>query len=89
MTECHAVALDYDGYQFSPSDKGEIHVVELTDVAAIRSVNMIESQPAKTVLAAVGIEDYVVKSPRRRYRRDRDARRTSRSIHRRRGSVAV
>lgn len=63
MTECFAIALDFDGYQFTPHEKGDIHVSELTDVAQIRSVNIDESEAAKSVLAAVGIEDYVVKSP--------------------------
>lgn len=63
MSECHAVALDDDGYQFTPSEKGDIHVTELTDITRIRSVNIDKSDPAKAVLAAVGIEDYVVKSP--------------------------
>jgi hypothetical protein len=63
MSECHAVALDYDGYEFTPSEHGDIHVSEITDVAQIRSVNIDDSEAAKTVLAAVGIEDYVVKSP--------------------------
>lgn len=57
--QCHAVALDYDGYEFTASEHGEgdIHVVDLTDVAQIRSVNIDESDPAKTVLSAVGIEE--------------------------------
>jgi hypothetical protein len=63
MSECLAVSLDDDGYQFTPSDTGEIHVFELTDVATIRSVNLTESDAAKTVLAQAGIEDYVIKSP--------------------------
>lgn len=63
MSECLAVALDYDGYQFTSSEKGDIHVSELTDATQIRSVNIEESDPAKAVLSAVGIEDYVVKSP--------------------------
>ena len=64
MGECFAVALDYDGYEFSAdSEKGAIHVFELTDIAAIRSVNIEESQAAKAVLSKVGIEDYVIKSP--------------------------
>jgi hypothetical protein len=63
MSECHAVSLDYDGYQFTPSEQGDIHVTELTDVAHIRSVNMINSDPATVVLAQEGIEDYVIKSP--------------------------
>lgn len=63
MSECHAVTLDADGYQFSPSEHGDIHVFELTEVVQLRSVNMIESEAATRVLAAVGIEDYVVKSP--------------------------
>jgi hypothetical protein len=61
--QCLAVSLDYDGYQFAPSEKGDIHVSELTEVTQIRSVNIDESDAAKTVLSAVGIEDYVVKSP--------------------------
>jgi hypothetical protein len=63
MTDCYAVALDYDGYEFTPSEQGAIHVFELTDVAQIRSVNMTDSDPATVVLAQEGIEDYVIKSP--------------------------
>lgn len=63
MSECHAVELDFNGYQFSPSETGDIHVAELTDVAQTRSVNIDESDAAKSVLSTVGIEDYVVKSP--------------------------
>jgi hypothetical protein len=61
--QCHAVELDDDGYQFTPSEHGDIHVTELTDITQIRSVNIDDSEPATTVLTAVGIEDYVVKSP--------------------------
>jgi hypothetical protein len=63
MSECLAVSLDADGYHFTPSEHGDIHVFELTDVAPIRSVNMIDSDPATVVLAQEGIEDYVIKSP--------------------------
>jgi hypothetical protein len=63
MSECLAVSLDADGYQFAPSAPGDIHVFELTDGAPIRSVNMTESDPATVVLAQEGIEDYVIKSP--------------------------
>lgn len=63
MSECHAVALDFDGYEFTPSEHGDIHVADLTEVTQIRSVNIDESDPAKAVLAQEGIEDYVVKSP--------------------------
>lgn len=63
MSACFAVALDFDGYQFTPSEHGDIHILELTDITRIRSVNIEESDPAKTVLSGVGIEDYVVKSP--------------------------
>jgi hypothetical protein len=63
MSECLAVSLDYDGYHFIPSEQGDIHVFELTDGTTIRSVNMTESESAKTVLAQAGIEDYVIKSP--------------------------
>jgi hypothetical protein len=63
MSECHAVTLTEDGYQFTSSEHGDIHVAELTDVTQIRSVNIDESEAATTVLSAVGIEDYVVKSP--------------------------
>ena len=52
MSECFAVSLDRDGYQFSAGgEQGDIHVLELTDVAAIRSVNIEEFDPAKIVLS--------------------------------------
>jgi hypothetical protein len=63
MTDCLAVSLTADGYAFTASDKGDIHLFEVTDTADLRTVLMEESSPATAVLSNLGIEDFYVESP--------------------------
>lgn len=63
MNECHAVALDSEGYQFTQSEKGDIHLAEITEVVGDPAVQLEESYPAKDVINHMDIKDYFIKSP--------------------------
>jgi hypothetical protein len=63
MTEGHAVTLTEDGYQFTPSENGDIHLFAVTETADLRTVLIEESHPVKAVLSQLGIEDYYLETP--------------------------
>jgi hypothetical protein len=63
MTDCLAVSLTPDGYEFTDSDKGEIHLFQVTETTNLRTILIEESSPVKVVLEKVGIEDYYVETP--------------------------
>jgi hypothetical protein len=50
MNECYAVGLEVDGYEFSPSDKGDIHLFEVAERGDLRTITMKESKPARSVI---------------------------------------
>jgi hypothetical protein len=63
MTECYAVALAVDGYEFTARDKGDIHLCEVAERGDLRTITMKESQPAKTLIEQLSIEQFYVKAP--------------------------
>jgi hypothetical protein len=63
MTDCLSVSLTPDGYEFTDSDKGAIHLFQVTETADLRTILIEESPPVKVVLEKLGIEDYYVETP--------------------------
>jgi hypothetical protein len=62
MSECYAVALEVDGYEFTPSDKGDIHLCEVAERGDLRTITMEQSEPATTLIKQLDIEEFYVKS---------------------------
>jgi hypothetical protein len=63
MNEYYAVALAVDGYEFTARDKGDIHLCEVAERGNLQTITMTESQPAKTLIKELGIEQFYVKAP--------------------------
>ena len=62
MSDCFAVSIGPDGYQFTPCEKGEIHLTETTDTPELRTIAIELSQPANAVINRMEIQDFSVKS---------------------------
>lgn len=62
MSECYAVALEVNGYEFTASDKGDIHLFEVADKGDLRTITMEASEPARRLIEELDIEQFYVKA---------------------------
>lgn len=62
MSECYAVGLEVDGYEFTASEKGDIHLFEVAERGNLRTITMEASEPARMLIEELDIEQFYVKA---------------------------